>query len=340
MRETVVWEISWRSLWRIVFVAGVVALLLATSEAVGALLVAVVVGLGLRPFVDFFERRGISRLLGTLFIFVAALIAIGLVVYAIAPVVVVEFGGFAEHFSNTLTSIFGIQLPATTLSDVQTWVNGALDALSAAHISVTEAVGTLLSKVILVIAGVIVAFYLAIDREAVSNLLAVALPETHVTSALAVFHRFEKKIRHWVTAQLALSVIMGLVVGLGVWAFGVRYPLLIGLLAAVAELVPLVGPIITGAVTFLIAVSDSLALGISVLVFFIVVEQLEGHLLIPVVMGRTMEVHPVVVVIALLVGGQLAGLYGLILAVPAAVLIQEAFTYRAASRERPVTLDI
>jgi predicted PurR-regulated permease PerM len=133
---------------------------------------------------------------------------------------------------------------------------------------------------------------------------------------------------------------MGVMVWFGLWLLGVQYPLVLGILAAAFELVPVIGPILTGVVGFLIAVSDSFSLGLYAVLFFFIVQQLENHIFVPLVMGKVMDVHPVIVVVALLVGGEVAGLIGFILAVPVAVLAQEFLNYLADQKSNRPTLSI
>lgn len=130
-------------------------------------------------------------------------------------------------------------------------------------------------------------------------------------------------------AQASLSAVVGLLVWLGLWAIGVRYAFVIGMLAAVLEIVPVIGPVMVGVVAFLVAVSDSMMLGVYSVAFFFGVQQLENHILLPLIMGKGMKVHPVVVLMALLAGGKIAGFVGILLAVPIAVIIQEIFGYIA-----------
>ena len=102
----------------------------------------------------------------------------------------------------------------------------------------------------------------------------------------------------------------------------------------------MIGPIITGVAAFVIAVSDSFSLGLYAVIFFMVVQQVENHLLLPLVMGKSMKVHPVVVIIALLAGGEIAGLIGVVLAVPIAVLAQESFNYLSEAKNAKPALGI
>ncbi|MEK7630377.1 MAG: AI-2E family transporter, partial [Patescibacteria group bacterium] len=174
---------------------------------------------------------------------------------------------------------------------------------------------------------IVAAFYLIVDKDGTERLLKAILPAQYERPTLLVFSRFKDKIKNWFTAQLALSLIVGLVVCFGLWILNVRYFVVIAVLAAVFELVPIIGPVITGIVAFLAAVSDSVTLGIYAVIFFFIVQQLENHVLTPLVMGRALRVHPVIVVVSLLAGAQIAGFTGIILAVPVAVLAQEIFEY-------------
>jgi predicted PurR-regulated permease PerM len=120
---------------------------------------------------------------------------------------------------------------------------------------------------------------------------------------------------------------VGVIVTAGLWLFGVKYPLVLGLLAAVFELVPLVGPILSGAVAFFVAIGDSFVLGIYIVAFFILVQQLENNVLIPLIFKKSMKIHPVMILVVLLAGGYAAGFIGVILSVPIALLAQEMITY-------------
>jgi predicted PurR-regulated permease PerM len=156
---------------------------------------------------------------------------------------------------------------------------------------------------------------------------------------LTVFARFKVKIRKWFGAQMALSLIVGAVVMLGMLLLKVRYPFILALTAAVLEVVPIIGPVIAGSMAFLVAVSDSLSLGVYVVLFFVAVQQIENHLLVPIIMGKTMKVHPVIVIISLLAGGEAAGFVGIVLAVPIAVMAQEIYNYLEERKNERIKAD-
>lgn len=320
-------EISWQTLWKIVIFTGLLLVLYLAREVVSVLLVSIVLALGLDPIVSFFERRKIPRLLGAFIVFVLGIAIFVAAVYLIVPIMIVEVTGFLENFNESVASLFGISIPPAALQSVNVSLSEALSVLSAANISITGAIGEIVSKLILILATIIISFYLTVEKSGPEQLFRVILPDAYEKSVLTIFSRFREKVRRWFSAQLGLSVIVGLLVWLGLSILGVKYAFILGLLAAVFELVPIIGPIVTGAIGVLAALSDSTSLALWTAVLFTAIQQLENHVLLPVIMGKAMKVHPVVVIGALLAGGHVAGFVGVLLSVPIAVMLQEIFNY-------------
>lgn len=301
-------EVSWQTLWRILFCILLAYFVFLARSMFGVLFLAIIISLGIDPLVSLLERKKINRLLSTLVIFLIALLIIATVIYVVAPIIGLELGSFIQHFSKVISTLFGVSISASFLKDMNTAINQTLGFLNVADISISGAIGAVFHRILFLIFGVVITFYLTIERDGPERLLRVVLPDAYERPVPRIFENFKAKIRHWLGAQLLLSVIIGLVVWVGLWLIGVQYPLVLGILAGVFELVPVIGPILTGAVAFLIAVSDSLSLGLYAVLFFFIVQQLEGHVLVPLVMGKAMDVHPVIVVVALLAGGEIAGL--------------------------------
>lgn len=322
-------EITWSSLVRLAVFAGIMLLLVLAREVVGIFIIAIVIALGLDPFVSFLERHKIPRLLGTSFVFLLGILVLGAVVYLVLPIIISELGSFVSHFNESLRDLFNVGLPSNVIESVSGNLEQALAFLSSSSFSVTGAIGSAFARLLFVGATIVISFYLTVEERGTERFLKAILPDAYERAILSIFSRFKEKIRNWFSAQLGLSLAVGAIVALGLWLLGVRYYLAIGLLAAVFEIVPIIGPIITGAVGFLVAIGDSWTLGLYTLIFFFLVQQLENHILIPIVMGKAVKVHPVMVVIALLVGGEVAGFPGVLLSVPIAVAAQEVFNFLA-----------
>ena len=169
----------------------------------------------------------------------------------------------------------------------------------------------------------VLSFYLTVDRGGVERFLRTVIPSIYEDRVLDIYFRIRKKIGRWFIGQLFLSFTIGLAVFLGLTLLGVKYSLVLGIVAGLFELVPYVGPIFSGSLSILVGLSTSLSLGIYTLILFIIIQQIENHLLVPTVTHLTTSLSPVVTLVSLLIGTKVFGFVGLVLAVPAAVLLQE-----------------
>jgi len=129
-------------------------------------------------------------------------------------------------------------------------------------------------------------------------------------------------ISGYIRGQIVISIIMGVLVFSGMYLLGVDYPLVLGLLATLTETIPIIGPVIGAIPAILLAYIISPALAVKVIVFYILIQQIENHLIVPNIMGHTIDLHPIVVVISLLIGGHIYGVAGMMLAVPVTALLR------------------
>jgi len=143
--------------------------------------------------------------------------------------------------------------------------------------------------------------------------------------AESVLGEVELEMGHWVKAQLFLMVTVGFVSFLALSLLGVDYPLALGLLAGLFEIIPFFGPLITAVLAALVGFSISPAKGILVVLLFLVIQQVENNFLIPKVMGKVSGFSPLIVLVAVLVGGEFFGAIGAITAVPVVMILSIVF---------------
>ena len=137
----------------------------------------------------------------------------------------------------------------------------------------------------------------------------------------------------WLGGQLLLGAIIGGTSAIALWLLGVPFFYVLALISGVGELIPVVGPIFAAIPAVLVASSVSVNKALLVIVFFVIQQQLENHILVPKIMARQVGVSAVTVIIALLIGGKLLGILGAILAVPSAAIIQVLFNEFTAQRD-------
>ena len=329
-----VFDISWVSLWRVLFVVAFAVALYLIKDVLLVLFMALVISSALDAPISYLESKKIPRILATIFVFLAALSVLTLLLYTIVPVAIFEMKNRFEKLEELEIPAIGAFITPKLTEGIKANLGNLTDLLFSGGISFIEVIAGIFGGIAFVGAVFILSFYLAASREGVERFLRAVLPADAEDIAVKVYLSAKQKLGLWLKGQLILSFTVGILAFLGLWILGVKYSLILGILAAVLEMVPFVGPIFTGATAFLLGVSESLALGIMVIVLFVIIQQIENHLLIPLVMRKTVGLHPVVAVIALLAGAQIAGFVGIILAVPTAVIIQEVIENRVARKNQ------
>lgn len=187
-----------------------------------------------------------------------------------------------------------------------------------------------LVRSVFVIAGTVVeffavpfiTFYFMKDGSRMVHSFVKLYPSSYQGQLQQVFNEIEHVLSRYIRGQILMSCIIAVLTFLGMWIMGVPYPMVIGLLAAITEWIPIVGPIVGAIPAILLGATVDLSLSFKVLIFYIVIQQVDSHLIMPQVMGAVISLHPVVIVIALLIGGTLFGVAGMILTVPVTAVLQ------------------
>lgn len=314
-----------------VFVFG--AAIIFAKDALLVLLLAIVISSALDAPVAFLKDRfRIPRILGTASIFAIGMLLLSLLVYTILPIITLEISSLAGMLSGTaagslFSDVYSVIKASTSQFSLVT-LGQLTETLFKGTSPVFATIGNILSGMAFGFSVLIISFYLTLTRDGVGRFLRAVLPERLEEGTLAVYYRSKRKIGRWLQAQLFLSVVIGVLVSGGLWLLGVKYSLVIGLLAAIFEIMPVVGPIFSGAVGTLIALSDSFTLGVYTLLLFVVIQQLENHILVPLFMKKVVDIHPVVALFSLMAGFQLLGIPGMIISVPIAVVVQDVVEAR------------
>jgi predicted PurR-regulated permease PerM len=179
--------------------------------------------------------------------------------------------------------------------------------------SVTNSV---ISGLIIIVLGPVMAFYLLVDLPRLRRGAMALVPPSRREEIKGLMDRIGQAVGGFFRGQLLVALFVGVASSIGLWAIGLPFWLLVGMVAGVFNLVPLVGPFIGGGLAVVIAALVLLA-----------VQQIDNHLISPNVMGRTVQLHPVVVMLALLVGASFAGLFGMLVIVPLVAVAKIVFLF-------------
>ena len=195
------------------------------------------------------------------------------------------------------------------------------------------AVGTVFGAIVGVLGGIfgfltilILTFYILVDADNLRTGLLHLFPKENRPRVAAASREIVGKVSAWLGGQLLLAAIIGITSAIGLWLLGIPFFYVLALISAIGEMIPIVGPFLAAIPAVAVASTVSFQKVLLVIVFFVIQQQVENHLLVPKVMERQVGVSAVTVVVALLIGGNLMGILGAILAVPTAAILQVVFT--------------
>ncbi len=315
--------ISWASLWRVLLMLVLASILFIARDILISLFLALVISSALDPIVSWLEKKKIPRLLSTLVLYIAMIFFLALVAYAVIPIALSEFNNFLTNIGKYSGTLFNVINASGLIESINQTLAKFTNLLLSGSTSLLDVGVKFLGGLSTVISVFMLSFYLTVGKDGVERFFVTILPAVYESKALGLYGRIKKKLGSWLAGQLVLSGIFSLLVFIGLSILGVKYSLLLGLLAGIMELVPFVGPIFSGSIAVLVAFTTSVQLAFYVLILFVILQQLEGNVLVAAVSKFSTDMDPVVVIVSILIGAKVFGIVGLILAVPAAVLLQE-----------------
>ena len=214
------------------------------------------------------------------------------------------------------------------------------EAVRGAPASSGNAMDTVATAVTSVVGGLfgfltifVLTFYLLLESDTLFAAFARLFPRGNRPRVKDAARKISTKVSAWLNGQLILAGTIGASAAVGLYLLGVPYFYVLALIAGFGEMIPVIGPILSAIPAVLVALSVSPKTALFVLIFFVVQQQIENHVLVPKVMSRQVGVSAVTVITALLIGGKLLGIPGAILAVPTAAILQVLFTEWMGKRE-------
>lgn len=295
-----------------------------------SLLCAIIIASGLEPAIVWLKKQGVPRILGAILVYLMIAAFFVLLFYMILPILSEDvrilsttYPQLEKNITAGLkqTSLLPFFSFFTDNADALLRVpSGYLGGLSEGPFNVAATIfGGLFSFALIVVSS----FYLAAQEKGIEAFLRLASPLKYEAYIINLWERSQHKLGKWLRAQLVLGAIVGVFIFFGLTFLGVQQAFLFALLAGLFEIIPVAGPILAAIPAAATAFLQSPVLGLLTLLLYLVVQQTESHVIVPVVMRRVVGLSPLIVVIALLVGGRLAGVLGILIAVPLTTILAE-----------------
>ena len=308
-------------------------------------LIAAFLAMAVNPLVDRLQNRvGMARGWAAAIVYVGMLAAIGAIGYSFIPTLVGQVNDFADAlpgYVKNLTEGRGrlgfLETKYHIVERVKEQVSeggaGKVFGLSGAALTITKSV---FSTVAAVVTIAFLTFFMILEGPKWMERIYSLLPEESQPRWRRVGNDIYRTVGGYVSGNLLISLIAGLVSFVVLYALSVPYAVALALIVALLDLIPLAGATIAAIVVCTVGFLHSTTAGIALVIFFLIYQQLENHFLQPIIYGRTVRLSPLAVLVAVLVGAELAGVIGALGAIPVAgaiqVLIIDALGQRAARR--------
>lgn len=325
-------NISSATILKVVIVLIALAFLYAIREVLTILFIALVFTSAVDPWVDKMQRFRVPRSATIVMVFAVGIAVVVTSIALLVPPITSEISEIASQFrpayQNVLANIESFQVSSSAAGfgdSVERSLNSVADVLSRLTSGIFFGITGVFGGIFSVIGFFMLTFYLTVEERGMKMFISSIAPSKYQPYLVQKVHQIQSKMGAWFRGQLILSAVVGLATYIGLLILGVNYALVLALFAGVFEFVPYVGPIVSGipAVFLAYAQSPEQSPTKALMVFFlyIIIQQLENHILVPKIMQRAVGLNPVVVIVVMLIGAKLSGLLGILLAVPTATIL-------------------
>lgn len=316
------------------------------AQAIFIFATAGVIALIIDPLVRRLEWLRIPRFIGVFVVYLSLLAIIILFFILVIPPAISQLMELVDNlpsytqtirdqFDSWKSSLEQLNLPMDVSGEAEKIIDrfqSAIVDLSSLLVQYSINAVNMFTQFFIVI---VISIYMLLDSKRIGRFVRGLFPGDQQADADEFVHRAHTAVTHWVQAQALLSFLIGVSVGVGVWFLGVigvwpeggQYAIFFGAWAALTEFIPYVGPILGAGPPVATALFASPWAALAVVVLFIFIQQVEGHILVPNIMGQVLGIHPLVVIFAVLAGAELRGIAGMLLTLPLLALAREVVMF-------------
>jgi predicted PurR-regulated permease PerM len=287
-------------------------------------LISVIISSAIEPLADYLYKKRIPRALSVLIVYVLFLSIIAMVIALLVPPITQQFSTISQtdFYNNFLARVGGLRVHLQNLGIDETVTNNFKEFAGSISQGLFNTTRNILTGFVSIITVLVVSFYLSAEENGTKNFIKHLVPFKNQSYVTNLVSKIQRKIGSWVLGQLILSVTIFVLTYIGLLALGVDYALVLALIAGLLEIVPYIGPIVAVIPAAFFAFIQNPPLAVAVIILYLVIQQVENHLLVPMIMSKSVGLNPIMVILGILIGGSLGGLIGAIIAVPLISAIQ------------------
>lgn len=324
-------EISTSTILRVIIIIGALVFLYVIRDVLVILFLALIIVSAINPVVTWLQNKKLPRIFGVLLVYIVGLLILSTIIYLVVPPLAQQIRDLSKTFPESFSLDyyetqygFGGDYPEIA-ENVKIFLRDISQKLEVFSSSFAGAMINLFGGIISMVLILVISFYLSVQEEGIKNFFRSLIPVNHQPYIFHLWSRTEFKMGRWLQGQFLLGLLVGLLTFIGLYILGVEYALVLAIIAGLFELIPYVGPVLAAIPAVIFGASQSLTLGLWVILLYVFIQQLENHVLVPKVMQRAVSLNPIIIIIAMLTGAKLAGFIGILIAVPVAAILAEIF---------------
>ena len=305
----------------------IIVFLYLIKEVIALIFVSLVLASAFDPWVDWFHKRKIPRGLGIIIIYLILFAIISTTVILIVPPITKEVGQIAKNFPYYYDKVIhGINYfrgvaPEQVKNELQQGLNTVSASLPGAVSDIFSTIYSVFGGLISFFLVLVITFYFTVEEEGLKSFIRSVSPAKVQPYLNQLMFRIQRKMGLWLRGQMILSLIIFALSFIGLSILGVQYALLLALIAGIMEIIPFLGPALAAIPAAFFGFLQSPLTGVLVIVLYLVIQQLENHIIVPKVMGKTVGLNPLVVIVVILVGAKIGGIVGALMSVPVATAL-------------------
>jgi putative permease len=299
--------------------------LFAISDIVKLVIIAALLAYVLEPFASFLESRGMSRTAATVSIFLLLLTVVGISYLIFLPVLSDEISTLKGGVSSEKAELIMSRLENFIVSNISFLGIKDLNLLSRLHLTTTRVEDWMVTHVLdaaSVLVNIIlipfIVFFLMKDGRRFKKEFISIVPNKYFEFSLYLLHKIDMQVGNYLRGQVLDATIVGILATCAMWLLGVKYFFIIGIFAGIANLVPYFGPLIGAIIAVIVSIlqTGGFHLALYVISAFLVIKLIDDTIILPVVMSKSVHISPLTVLLAIMIGGKLFGILGMVLSVP------------------------
>jgi len=322
-------EISTSTILKIVAVILALVFLYLVKNVLVILFLALILSAAAETPVEWLMRYKVRRGLAVAMVYIVGIALFALIIYLIAPPLATQIKAIARDLPDYLfrfeskVEVLGVGIGFENLQELLLALGNRLSA-SAGDIfaGVINFFGGLFSALMILV----ISIYLVIDEKGIKKFVVSLVSPGQEEYAANLVDRIMFKLGAWFRGQLVLMFAIGLMTYIGLTLMNVEFALTLALIAGLLEIVPIIGPILAAVPAILFVLPQSLGLAVLVAALYYVVQELEKYLIVPLVMKKAVGLNPLAIIVSVLVGFEVYGIIGAILAIPVAAIISIGFS--------------